>query len=113
MSEFEKLQLLCDDIGKWSDETFGYNSDPSPKIHHLKKEVGELLDTPFDITEYADCFLLLLNALRVANFNIEMLYNSSKIKLELNKLRKWGKPDKNGVFEHLKNKESSNKEKKQ
>ena len=34
--------------------------------------------------------------------DIKRLFNLTRKKLEINKLRKWGKPDKNGVVEHMK-----------
>lgn len=97
-----ELQKLMDDLGKWSDDTFGINRPITAQIHHLKKEVNELLEAPFDDYEYADCLLLLLDAYRKRGGNVQQLINFSKKKFEIAKNRKYNKPDINGVVEHLK-----------
>jgi hypothetical protein len=86
--------------GFWSDETFGARSPLGP-LHHLAKEVQEVINTPGDIEEYADCGLLLMDALRLSGFTMYDLYIAMTDKYRKNKLRKWGKPDENGTFEHI------------
>ena len=52
--------------------------------------------------EFADCFILLLDSLShygLTEYAIKVLI---KKKLEINKKRKWGNLDKNGVIEHIK-----------
>lgn len=52
--------------------------------------------------EYADCFILLLDSAShfgLTEYAIKVLV---KKKLEINKKRKWCKPDKHGVIEHIK-----------
>jgi hypothetical protein len=86
--------------GVWSDQTFGVRNANAP-LHHLKKEVDEVIENPTDIKEYADCFLLLMDCARLSGFNMDDIYFAAKQKFEENKQRKWGKPDVNGVVEHI------------
>jgi len=119
----EELQKLMNDISEWSDATFG-NSQRNPAIvHHLKKEVDELIqsfnetnacgvDDAIGIGEFnravkktrmelADCFMLILDSASHFGMTADELIYVSEAKLEINKNRKWGKPDENGVVEHI------------
>jgi len=86
--------------GEWSDKTFGIR-EPKAPLHHLKKEVQEVIEQPYDITEYADCLLLLMDSARIAGFNMDDLYFVAMKKFHINQSREWGKPDENGVVEHI------------
>jgi NTP pyrophosphatase (non-canonical NTP hydrolase) len=106
----ETLQKLMYDISEWSDATFG-NGQRNPAIaHHLKKEVEELItelsqpksDIDKTTMEFADCFMLLLDSAHHYGLSAKDLIELAYKKLEINKARKWGKPDKNGVVEHIK-----------
>lgn len=96
----ELLDKLQAEIGEWQDKGFGRGQSPVPLIHHLRKEVDELLMAPYNRIEYADCLILLLSAARKAGISADMLIIDAFKKLEVNKGRKWGKPDMNGVIEH-------------
>lgn len=101
------LQKLMDDIREWSDATFGEGQRTIPILHHLIKEVPEAIqacdrDAETAIYEFADCMMLLLDAANHHGISAEDLLISVRAKLEINKHRKWGKPDKNGVIEHIK-----------
>lgn len=99
----EYITRLAYEAGEWSDETFGksYGRGPEACIAHLKKEILELEKEPYDREEFADCMLLLMDAYRRAGGNIEDLFIATREKLEICKKRKWGKPDENGVVEHV------------
>lgn len=118
----DKLQELMDDISEWSDKTFGEGQRNPAILHHLKKEVPELIaaimyyqerntiDLPYRKAnellkevweEYADCFMLLLDSANNFGLSADRLLHITRQKLEVNKTRKWGKPDCNGVVEHL------------
>ena len=95
------LQSFQISQGKWSDDTFGKDVPPRAKIAHLIKEVDELYRSPYDIEEYADCFILILDAARKAGYDVSDITSAMWDKLEVNRQRKWGKPDENGVVEHI------------
>ncbi|MDD3645498.1 MAG: DUF550 domain-containing protein, partial [Bacteroidales bacterium] len=92
-------------------------------VYHLKKEVDELIEALHKSNdlgadnsvgvgefkrqlnktemEFADCFMLLLDSAHHFSLNAEQLINLTREKLGVNKARKWGKPDANGVVEHI------------
>lgn len=112
------------DISTWSDATFGDGQRNPAIANHLKKEVEELIEAlnkthamkvdrsvevgdflrQFKNTqmEFADCFMLLLDSAHHFDLRAKDLIRLTREKLEINKTRKWGKPDSNGVVEHIK-----------
>jgi hypothetical protein len=134
------LQQTVWDIQKWSDETFGSQYQRTiPILHHLKKEVPELIEALENIhnfegtgkldysdrnggnfildeksekkklelwhkvyEEFADCFMLLFDAATHFPMTVDTIQMQMERKLEINKKRKWGTPDENGVVEHIK-----------
>ncbi len=101
-----KLQL---EIADWQDKTFP-EANALSKMSHLAKEVIELNKALLHDTEMihkedliadelADCQHLLFGIASKCGIN---LYKATKQKFEINKKRIWGKPDSNGVVEHLK-----------
>ncbi len=97
----DRWQQMQDDIGVFTDKTFG-DSTPQSKAHHLAEEAMEAAADPSDIIEWADCTILLLDAVRKAGFTTEDLYAAVARKMEINKSRKWGDKDENGVVRHVK-----------
>jgi hypothetical protein len=97
-------------IGKWADKCFPSSSIRSC-ICHLDREVMELKNSykfnpwidleTVDLYELVDIYLLLLHISHKQGFDL-MKY--AKKKHSINKKRKWGKPDKDGVVEHLREK---------
>jgi NTP pyrophosphatase (non-canonical NTP hydrolase) len=125
--QLQRLQKLQDEIMKWSDDTFGKYRSASPMAYHLKKESDELIYalkqleeesyTNSDISaigvqelirknnrilfELADCFSLIIDCAAHAQIKMNRLIDATEEKLQINKERKWGKPDVNGVVEHI------------
>ena len=99
--DITRIQQLQDEIANWSDSTFGEGRPSSRPLNHLAKEVQELIETPEDQMEYADCLILLLDAYRMAGGGADDLIEACYRKLEINKKRKWGTPDENGIVEHI------------
>lgn len=95
------IQHFQDVLGEWSEETFG-TSDPQAPLHHMESEIQEVLNEPYNIEEYSDCFMLLLDALRKAGFTADQLIEAAYAKLEVNKSRIWGSPNALGYTEHVK-----------
>ena len=106
----EELQKLMDDIREWSDATFGEGQRTIPILYHLIKEVPEAIEAckkfpeknSVGYWEFADCFMLILDAANHYGMDADHLIGFVKAKLEINKTRKWGNPDENGVVEHIK-----------
>ncbi|MDX9789302.1 MAG: DUF550 domain-containing protein [Candidatus Kapabacteria bacterium] len=123
MKEENKLQKLMDDISSWSDSVFGVDQRNPGIVYHLKEEVDELIEAQveclrklsdprttsedLDISvekvtnEFADCFMLLLDSAVHFHYTADELIYATRRKLEINKKRKWGNPDKNGVINHI------------
>ena len=95
------FQLLQDSITAWADSAFGKDRKPESILHHLKKEIDELIQEPMSLEEYADIGILWLNAADKAGYKIDDLYFAMVGKMWVNKTRKWGRADENGVIEHL------------
>lgn len=53
------------------------------------------------LLEMADVFMLLLDTATHFGVNANELITITYNKLDINKKRKWGKPDVNGVVEHI------------
>lgn len=78
------------------------------KLSHLKEEVTELQvavdnGNKKEINdEIADCFMLLFDVAHDLKITENDIIRFSRVKLGINKDRKWGKPDNNGVIHHIK-----------
>lgn len=93
------------EITEWQKETFS-KATPLSKIAHLKKELEELIsdlenNNPDRRLEFADCFFLLFGAAHADGMDYNDICQAIKDKFEINKARNWGKPDKDGVVEHI------------
>lgn len=80
---------LCADQAKWSNAMFGDESVKGPigPIKHLKKECDEVLAKPDDRGEYADLFLLTLDAHRRAGMSPQQIIDNASAKLQIVKTR--------------------------
>ena len=99
-------EQLFNEISEWQKETFGLVT-PLSKISHLKDEIEELrlgimYDQPDKRLEFADCFFLLFGAAATDGMSYQDIQDAIKEKFEINKKRKWGTPDQNGVVNHIK-----------
>ena len=93
------------EISTWQKETFG-QATAFAKIQHLKEEIEELaIDIATDgidkRLEFADCFFLLFGAAAADGMTYQDICQAIQEKFEINKARKWGKPDENGVVNHV------------
>ncbi len=85
-----------DEVGNWADKTFP-GSTANSVLAHFKKEVIELCESQ-EPEEAADCFILLLHHAHKCGY--DLMIEAFK-KFEIVKTRKWGKPDKDGIVEHI------------
>ena len=97
-------------ISEWQRKTFG-QATPLSKIAHLKEEIEEL-ETELSCTvstsvkrvkerEFADCFILLFGAAASDGMSYDDIVRCIDEKMEINYKRKWGKPQANGVVNHI------------
>lgn len=97
------LEEIKNMVAKFSDETFGTERPFTAPLYHLKKEVDEAIESG-EMEEFVDMQLLLLDAFRkrFPELTTQDLLDfcHEKITVVL-PARRWGKPDKNGVFEHI------------
>jgi hypothetical protein len=94
------------EITAWQKETFG-QATPLSKLAHLEEEIIELRndllnDSGERIKEFADCFILLFGAAAVDGMSYDDICRAIQEKFEINRSRKWGKPNKKGVVNHIK-----------
>lgn len=92
-------------ITEWQKETFG-SATMFSKIEHLKQELEEVIEPDLEPIkrriEFADCFILLFGAAASFGMTYDEIVSSIDFKHNVNLLRQWGKPDENGVVNHLK-----------
>lgn len=95
-------------VTTWQKNTFGAATALS-KLNHLEEEIEELhVDLVENAPEenirmeFADCFILLFGAADSHGLTYSDIVDSIWQKMEINKNRKWGKPDNNGVVKHIK-----------
>lgn len=115
------IQEIMNTTAKWSQDTFSDGKFSPARtlsmMYHLQEEVEEtineikvfLTDPTVEnyeavTKEFADCFTLLFNSATNHGLNIVDIGNIMKEKLEINKTREWGEPDKMGIVKHIKNK---------
>lgn len=97
------MKTFQNEVGEWALKTFPASTLKS-KALHLKKEANELVRATSSSNienlkeECADCLILLSNIAYFAGFD---LLEQGKLKMVINKKRKWKEPDKNGIVEHV------------
>ena len=92
------------EVTQWATETFGDRTvrGPTGPLKHLKKEAGEAIDAPTDISEYADCQILIWDAAHRAGFHHYELMEAVEEKLKVLKTRTYPKVADGEVSEHIK-----------
>jgi len=99
------------EITEWQEKTFPKATSISKLIHLAGEEpdgeIKELVDdikanSPNKKSEWADCFFLLFGSAKLDGMSYQDIIDCIQKKFEVNKLREWQKPDKNGVVFHVK-----------
>jgi len=91
------LDELTFETGKWAETTFP-DSTPETIIIHLTREIIELCKRPASGEEMADILILLMH---LAYKQGVELTSWVRTKFVINQGRTWGKPDPDGVIEHI------------
>jgi len=99
------------EIVAWQKQTFPKATSLS-KVFHLEKEVFELRNDLIDKNtdrrlEYADCFLLLFGSAASDGMSFQDICNAIDEKMQINRERKWGNADENGVVHHIEEEKQS------
>lgn len=104
----QTLNDLQAEIGAWQEATFPeMERRAMPIVQHLRSEAQELEvelaaagreNAPAVQAEAADVFILLVGLATSLGFNLEA---AVKEKMAINKKRKWGPPQENGVIHHV------------
>lgn len=98
-----RVQRFQTAVHSWAAQTFPVETQTYVQsIAHLKRELDEILSAPGDVTEWADGFILFLEAAKRAGFDTHQLLEAAELKLAINKKRVWGAPDADGVIQHVK-----------
>ena len=103
ISEMSLTDIMAG-VNEWQDKTFP-NSTPLSCVSHLNKEVHELI---LEVSrrrqsgieeELADCAILIMGLAGRCGIDLQFAIHK---KMTVNRLRKWGQSDANGVIEHVK-----------
>lgn len=108
MKDFQNIQ---NEIYLWQKTTFPTGTIIG-KMKHLQKECAEVIneiekayngsgDHLAIEEEFADCFILLTGAAAHYGLTMEEIYDAMRKKLEINKKRKWGQLDSDGISKHI------------
>lgn len=102
LDDLEKYNEFWQRYFEFSSKTFGTPAERGclGPLHHLKEEIQELILSPNDTMEWADCYLLLMDAARRNGFNTNDLLRFAEAKLTINQTRVWKKTE-NEVFKHI------------
>lgn len=87
-------------IGTWADKTFS-QSTPASVFAHLRREMVELASETDPILRREECADVLMLMLHLAHKEGWSLEDELRRKFEINQQRTWGKPDSEGVVEHV------------
>jgi hypothetical protein len=93
------MEELYNSIGVWVKSAF----PDAGSVEHLLKlrhEAVEAINSPGDITEYADCLIALLGASYKAGIGYNDLLKETKSKLMVNTTRNW-KKESDGTYQHV------------
>ena len=98
-----QLMALAQDQSDWSQATFGTDQERGPlgALRHLEKEARETQAALEDGEEYADCFLLILDAARRAGISPQQLIEAAQRKMLINRQRTWPRPVDDQPVEHV------------
>lgn len=89
----KETERLWDELSEWSQKTFGSDEERGPigPLKHLILEAEEAIESG-ERDEYADCFILILDAARRAGFTCSGLIDEALRKLSVCKIRTYPRP---------------------
>jgi len=93
------MEELYNNIGLWAKSAFP-DAGSVEHLLKLRQEAVEAINSPEDITEYADCLIALLGASFKAGFDYSDLLKAVENKLLVNTTRNW-KKESDGTYQHV------------
>ena len=104
-----EFHIIYEDINSWCIKTFGKNRAIA-SLHHLKEQIEEIIqelgkenvNVEDCDKKYADAFILLINSAASYGMDANDVLKAISIKMDINRGRRWGSPDDNGICKHLK-----------
>lgn len=104
-----KLEQIKYEIALFSDNKFGKERPFTAPLQHLKLEADEAIESG-ELEEFCDILLLLLDAFRkkFPDLSTDDLLSECRAKIKICEKRKYHKPDKNGIIEHIREGEKDN-----
>ena len=91
------LDFFQAEVTKWAQRTFPHHTPPA-LLAKLRQETSEVLAEPNDLQEAADVFIV---ALVICGWQGVSLLDVARRKMAINRARRWGEPDAQGVVEHV------------
>ena len=93
VESLDEVILLQQEIYDWARDVFGDERFVHQRLAEMNKsiidEAKELTRKPYSLYEFADLFITMLNSLSAADYTFIDLIAASKVKLIINKGRKW------------------------
>lgn len=98
--EVDPLTALQDEIAAWADRHYPDRTYHNAMTKLVMEEVPEVLRHPSDPMEWADVFILLLDAAKLQGVDIA---KAVRDKMEINRRRTWAVDPSTGVMRHVRN----------
>ncbi|AXH72351.1 MAG: HNH endonuclease [Caudoviricetes sp.] len=96
----DPLTALQDEIAAWADEHYPSRTYHNAMTKLVMEEIPEILRHPSDPMEWADAFILLLDAAKLQGVDIA---KAVRDKMEINRRRTWAVDPNTGVMRHVRN----------
>lgn len=94
----DPLTSLQDEIAAWADEHYPDRTYHNAMTKLVMEEIPEILRRPSDPMEWADAFILLLDAAKLQGVDIA---KAVREKMEINRRRTWAVDPNTGVMHHV------------
>lgn len=95
-----QLRKLFDRVAEFQQRNFPHQSLDS-KLVGAQREIGELRNAPDDLSEWADVLIFFFGAADKKGLTPDQLIAAAHAKMDVNVLRRWDKPDADGVHHHI------------
>jgi hypothetical protein len=91
---------------KFSEKTFGPGKLTANLCAHIKSEIEEIEDAPWDVYEWVDVIILALDGAWRNGFTPEQIVQAIEVKQTVNESREWRTIENGKPFERIKDDDS-------